>query len=176
MKFNYDVYQSDRVLHYYIDIGAVETHISSFDHTGDTIFYDTFWAADTVYIKGEVFITDSATLHIAPGTVVEFQDHYKFKMRGCLKSLGLPDAMIKFTINDPTGIDDIQSDEGSWHGITINDDWKDGAQFQLQDNDSTIIEYTIIEYAKNLDRDWNLTEGGGIQIKYFSKVQLLHLY
>ncbi|MFC2137226.1 sugar-binding protein [Bacteroidota bacterium] len=170
--FDKDLYQNDRVIHSYIDIGAVESHIPLMTYSGDTIFYDTYWIADTVKVENEIFVTDSATLKIAPGTVVEFQGYYKFKMRGVLLSQGLSDAMIKFTINDPTGFDDIQSNSGAWFGITLNDDYWDGADFEMQNNDSTIIEYTIIEYAKNMTEDWSRTEGGGIQIEYVSKVRV----
>ena len=170
--FDKDIYENNRIVHSYVDIGAVESHIESINYTGDTIFYDTYWVADTVKVNGEIFVTDSATLKIAPGTMVEFQDYYKFKMRGVLLSRGLPDAMIKFTINDATNFDDIQSDEGAWGGIALNDDYWDGANFEMQNNDSTIIDYTIIEYAKNMTEDWSMTEGGAIQIEYVSKVRV----
>jgi hypothetical protein len=166
-----DLYNNKRVLHNIIDVGAVEKHIESANVQG-IITNDASWVADTIRVTGDITIQSNAKLTIAPGTVVEFQGHYKFKVFGSLFSKGYPNAMIKFTIKDTTGFANSTTNNGSWDGICLNNSYWDGANYAMPVNDTTIIENTIIEYAKNMQNNWDKTIGGAIQIKYYSNVRV----
>lgn len=166
-----DYYNKTRIMHSVIDIGASETHIVSSNVSG-VILGDTVWVADTIKVVGDLLLSTTASLIIAPGTVVEFQGHYRFQVQGPIKSIGLPNAMIRFTVKDTTGLWNESSTGGSWNGIAINNSFFDGANYKIPEKDSLIFDYTIIEFAKNMASNWDKSTGGGIQIKYFSKIRI----
>ena len=165
-----DVYGNPRLQYAIIDIGAVETSIDSLG-VGGEITSDTSWVADTVFVWDDIIIRDSATLTISPGTVVEFQGYYGIINEGVLNAVGAPGQMIKFTIHDPAGHEDFESTNGSWKGIVINNwDHGEGASGAMSDNDTTRLEYCILEYANNWNRSDHDRWGGALQILNYSKV------
>ena len=164
-----DFYKQKRVLHSNIDIGATEKLIQNIVFNGN-ITKNTLWAADTVKITGNVLVTDSATLTIAPGTIVEMQGNYTFKIHGRILSQGLADAPIKFSINDTTGFANIDTTAGGWGGITLSNAYYE-AYYKMSE-DSIIFDHTIVEYAKNFATDWDENVGGAFQVKYYSKLRI----
>ncbi len=169
-----DVYGNPRVHYAIIDIGAVETRIGALN-VGGEITCDTSWIADTIHVWSDIYIRDSATLTISPGAVVLFQGYYGIYNEGVLIAKGAPDRMIKFTIHDPTGHDNFESTQGSWKGIVINNsDHGDGVWGAMTDNDTTYLEYCILEYANNWNRSMHDRWGGAMQILNFSKVVVDH--
>jgi len=143
-----DIYGNPRVKNNIIDIGAAETHISVIEITGD-ITSDQYWFSDTVKILSDVTVTDGVTLKINAGTVVEFQDYYKMTIKGVLLAEGSENNLITFTVPEDkytTG----------WAGLEF-----DNSNGVMYDNDSSLIDYCRIEYAKKYD-------GGGIYANFFS--------
>ncbi|MFH0867419.1 MAG: right-handed parallel beta-helix repeat-containing protein [Bacteroidota bacterium] len=78
---------------------------------------DTTWNSDTVKITDYVYIMESATLTISPGTYIEFQGFYRLYVWGRLISVGNPVDTITFTINDTTGFCIDSNSAGGWGGI-----------------------------------------------------------
>jgi parallel beta-helix repeat protein len=107
---------------------------------GGSISSDTIWNSDTVQITGNVTINDSATLTISPGTYVEFQGFYSFKVEGRLLAVGNNTDTIIFTIKDTTGYSVDSVSIGAWAGI----------QFYhiANTNDTSKISYCKLQYIK----------------------------
>ena len=139
-----DVTGKQRVLNDTIDIGAFETTRIG---TCGAIYADTTWSADTICVACDIVVQDSATLTIDPGTVVEFMGPYKIDVRGNLMAEGLPNDSIIFTISDTTGFHNYNSKSGGWMGIRF-DNGPLGALGEMSDNDSSLIDYCKLNYAK----------------------------
>ncbi|MFC1887632.1 tandem-95 repeat protein [Candidatus Cloacimonadota bacterium] len=133
-----------------IDLGAYEYPRdvileSDVVYLEDIIENDLELCCDTVYVIGDVFIPDSVTVDICPGTTVKFmrpddiddggieffRDSYSYAINvyGTLNAIGLPDSMITFTAEDTAY---------GWGGIRI---WGGEA-------DSSNFVYCLFEYAK----------------------------
>ncbi len=145
-----------------IDLGAYEKQedITTLYAYG-TIIEDTRWNADIIKIIDKITINDGVTLTIDPGTYVEFQGHYKFKVLGTLLAIGTEDEMITFTINDTTGFSDTTA-TGGWHGIRFDS--------TASYNDSSKIIYCNIEYGKAVGEIGRDKYGGAIYVKSFSNL------
>ncbi len=107
---------------------------------------DTIWDADTIKVVGSVTINDSVTLTINPGTVVEFQGHYKIDVQGRILAIGTESDIITFIAKNPSN---------EWRGIRFND--------TPATNDSSKFIYCNLQYS------WN-NYGGVFYINDFSKV------
>ena len=151
-----------------IDIGAYEQN--GVLSVCGTITQNTTWDADTVKVNCDVTVSDDVTLTIAPGTVVEFQGHYKLKVFGTLLAQGTASDSIKFTVADTTGY--YNNSHIGWQGIRFsNSSLFGGANGAMNDNDSTILEFCILEYGKASGSDPNFL-GGAIFIDSFSKLKI----
>ena len=126
-----------------------------------------YWIADTIEITDGITVTDSAILNIAPGTYIEFQDHYEINIEGTLLAEGTEQDPIWFTIADTTGFADTDITGGGWRGISFNNGYY-GANGNMSDNDTSMLIHCIVEYAKN-DGDYTMS-GGGIKSNYFSNL------
>jgi hypothetical protein len=165
-----DLSGNPRIIHGIIDIGAFETRIRSIT-ASDTITSNTSWVADTVKVTGDIVINDNMTLNIAPGTCIEFQGYYGIQVLGILHARGSEFSPITFTVNDTTGFHNRSSETGSWKGIIFdNSQW--GANGIMSDNDSSILRYCVIQYAKYFPSAWNSLLGGAIRIRYFSRLEI----
>ena len=102
---------------------------------------DTIWDSDTLLINDNVFIGDSATLTIYPGTIIEFQGYYKIEVNGILSALGKKYDSIHFTINDTTGFSDTATVNGGWGGIRF---------MERENNDTSYFNYCSFSYVKLL--------------------------
>ncbi|KPK86541.1 MAG: hypothetical protein AMS27_04790 [Bacteroides sp. SM23_62_1] len=165
-----DLMGRSRIIHGIIDIGALESRIDSIT-VADTISENTWWIADTVRVTGDIIIKDSITLNIAPGTCVEFQGYYSIQVFGTIKACGSNKYPIIFTVNDTSGFSDRSSLSGSWNGIIFdNSQWL--ANGVMSDNDSSILRYCVIQYAKYFPSDWNSIQGGAVKVRYFSNLEI----
>jgi hypothetical protein len=171
MPVELDVIGNPRVIHGIIDIGAYEKHINSIDASG-TITESLSWIGDKVFVTGDIIIDDDVTLDIAPGTFVEFQGNYKIQVFGTLIAKGNEYAPIIFSINDTTGFSDLQSQAGCWKGIIFdNSEW--GANGVMNDNDSSILRYCTLQFAKQDTSAYDIPPGGAaIQVRYFSRLEI----
>ena len=100
-------------------------------------------------IEGDITIIDSDTLAIEPGVTVEFQDCYGLFVEGYLYAIGNETDSILFTVNDTTGYYDYS--HAGWKGIRFYD---------ASENDSSYLDYCIIEYGKGYQK-----LGGGLYIE-----------
>ena len=134
---------------------------------------DTTWSADTVRVTGDITVDDTVTLTISPGTMVEFQGHYKLDVRGVLLAIGAPEDSITFTIHDNTNFSNMSTGEGGWNGILF-DNSSSGANGTMNDNDTSRIMYCKLHYGKDIGTDYNNDGGGAIMLKSFSKVVIAY--
>ena len=97
---------------------------------------DTTWMSDKIYIvTGDVSVLTGVTLTIQPGTLVKFNPGLYMFVRGKLTAIGTHENKIRFTSNSGTPT------PGNWgRGY-------EGAIFFYQCNDSSVIQYTTIEYG-----------------------------
>ncbi len=160
-----DVYQNNRLQYSIIDMGAVETNIP--EHIAETeITSNTSWIADSIFVNGDIYIRDSATLTISPGAVVVFKGYYGIFNEGVLHAVGTKENMIKFTVYNTDGSSNLWSSSGNWKGITISNSIA-GKEGQMWDNDTTRIDYCILEYANAYPIG---ESGGALRITNFSKI------
>jgi parallel beta-helix repeat protein len=103
------------------------------------------WSADTVMVTGEIRVLDGASLTINPGVQVRFTGWYKFIIQGELQAAGTAADTILFTRAFPT-------EESKWRGF----------RFDAAD-DSSVLEYCRIEYAKGTE-GFPDVRGGGIWV------------
>ncbi|MEA3446271.1 MAG: GEVED domain-containing protein, partial [Bacteroidota bacterium] len=142
-----DIFGTPRILNDTIDIGAFEaTRIG----TCSNITENTVWNADTVCVACDIMVRDSATLTIDPGTVVEFLGSYKIDVQGRLLAVGTESDSILFTVADTTDFHDFGLKDGGWQGLQF-DNGPLGAYGDMDDNDSSIISYCKINYAKKVN-------------------------
>ena len=125
---------------------------------------NTNWNYDTVKITGDVTILDGNTLNIEKDCVIEFQEYYNFKVRGCLLAEGLEEEKIKFTIADTTGFSDTSSYAGAWNAIEFDN--------ISETNDSSKLINCIIEYGKARGKTVDEKNGGAIIVNNSSKIKI----
>ena len=105
------------------------------------------WATgDTMTVVGNITIPGGDDLVIEPGVFVRFTGRYKFIVNGFLEAIGTEAEVITFTRAYPT-------EESKWRGFRF-----DGA------DDSSILQYCIIEYARG-DGAYPEVRGGGVWIE-----------
>ncbi len=117
-------------------------------------------------MTGDVIVADGVTLTIAPGVVVEFQDHYRLAVQGTLWAVGTPAQRILFTTDEPALFQVDASLTGCWNGIEFV-----GTKAT---NDPSRLEYCVIEHAKAVAASGAPYEyGGGALLLYdFSDLTL----
>lgn len=120
------------------------------------------WSADTVKVVGELTIPAGETLTIEPGTIVEFQGHYKFNVQGQILALGTEQDSIIFTVADTTGYS--TNSHIGWHGTRFDN--------TPATNDSSKFYYCHFEYGKAVGTEYEDKQGGAIYLKNYSKVHI----
>ena len=117
-------------------------------------------------IEGDITVDSAQTLEIKPGVRVEFQGYYGLTVNGTIKSIGQIDSMITFTINDTTGISDLDNDtSGAWSGITIEENIIDTSFIIF-----SIIKYTKYSYAKAVWVSGNIVFSNNIILNNYSSL------
>ncbi len=159
-----DLSGNDRILHSIIDIGAIEKTMPNLTMSG-LIDANEEWIADTIFITNDIKVKDSVTLTVCPGAVVEFQGYYQLIVEGTLIAKGKKEYMIKFTVKDTLGFHNHQQIDGSWRGIRFDNNT---AQGKMTDNDTSYIDYCIIEFMKDSLQDND--NASAVYINSFSKL------
>ncbi|KPK81240.1 MAG: hypothetical protein AMS27_15635 [Bacteroides sp. SM23_62_1] len=165
-----DLRGNPRIIHGILDIGAYEHRIDSIS-VSDTIAVNTMWIADTVRVTGDIVIKDNVTLNIAPGTFIGFQGYYGIAVIGTIIARGSEEYPIIFTVSDTTGCSSTVPDSGVWKGIVF-DNSQYGANGIMNDNDSSILKYCMIDYVKYSPAIYSDPVGGAIRIRYFSNLEI----
>ena len=117
-------------------------------------------------IFDDITIPVDSTLSIESGVKVEMQGHYGIYVQGRLLASGTGTASIIFTVNDTTGLSDPNSTAGGWNGIRFID--------TPSENDSSKIEYCLLQYGKAVASSWHDNSGGAICIVNFDKLRISH--
>ncbi len=110
---------------------------SSFTIDG-AIHNDTTWASDTVMVNGDIFVPDTVTLTINPGTVVLFNDWYTIDVQGQLLAIGAINDSIIFKPADTSGYATFA--HTGWPGIKFD---------STISADTSVISFCIFEFAKS---------------------------
>ena len=129
----------------------------------DTINTNTVWA-DTIFLNSNVYIENGVQLKIKPGAVVIANDWYGIDCQGQILAQGTEQDSIKFTVADTTNFFDIYKTLGGWRGLNFDS--------TLATNDSSLIDFCILEYGKTADTsNYNIkSDGGAIFCNYFNKL------
>ncbi len=131
----------------------LSTHATSITANG-SISSNTIWSADTVLVNSNVTVNDGVTLTINPGVTVIFTGSYAINVQGRLLAQGSEADSIRFTPGDTlTG----------WGGICFDN--------TPATNDSSILEYCVLEYAI---KGGTLSNGGGLVFNNVSKALILN--
>jgi len=125
---------------------------------GGVLDQDTTWDADTVKVVESVIINEGITLSVEPGTVVDFQGHYKIKVKGRILAIGAENDSILFTKQNYSAYWD------GWTGIYFN------ATSSI--NDSSKFVYCKVTRCYN--SAYSDAYGGAFFIKEFSKIRIAH--
>jgi predicted outer membrane repeat protein len=125
------------------------------------------WDADTVFVSDNIQVPSGQVLNIAPGTLVQFLGHYRFRIDGQVLAQGEENDSIRFSVNDTTGLANYETGAGSWKSLWF---------YHLgPTNDSTIFEYCHFEYGKAAHEadtaDWY---GGAVCVREFSRLRFSH--
>jgi len=126
--------------------------------SGD-ITADTLWDADTVRVTGDVTVVHPATLTVAAGASVVFEDHYSLTVHGRILAVGTACDPILFTTDEPNAFAPDSTTAGSWAGMRFP--WTRAATGESR------LEWCTLEYAKSMDGDGL---GGGRTLKKFSNL------
>ena len=131
-------------------------HIYPPDHVWGTITTNTNWCLDTVFVVGNVKLSNAKTLSICPGTVIKFLGHHKINVQGTLIADGTLQDSISFLPDDIiTG----------WHGIRFSN--------TSSLNDSSIFNYCNFKYGKAINDSTNsYGSGGAIYVEQFDKIRI----
>jgi hypothetical protein len=122
------------------------------------------WNVDTVFVTDNLEVSSGQILNISPGTLIQFQGHYRFRVDGQLLALGMENDSILFTVNDTTGFSNLQTGDGSWNGLWF---------YHLAPvNDSSIFEYCKFEFGKAaFDADSTNWYGGVVCVREFDRLR-----
>ncbi len=132
---------------------------------GGVMEVDSTWDADTVFVIDDIYVPDSVTLTVMPGTVVVFNDFYEIYVDGSMISIGTENEMIEYTVADTSGYSNDFSHIG-WDGFSF-----DNTSGVMDESDSSFFIHCIFSFAQEYD-DWN---GGAVfRIIGFSKLLIDH--
>ncbi len=126
--------------------------------SGD-ITVDTLWDADTVRVTGDVTVVHPATLTVAAGANVVFEDHYSLTVHGRILAVGTACDPIMFTTDEPGAFAPDSTTAGSWAGIRFP--WTPAAAGESR------LEWCTLEYAKSVGDDGL---GGALTVEGFSNL------
>lgn len=122
---------------------------------GGDITNNTKWDADTISVTSTIKIHDDVTLHISPGTIIEFQGNYAIYVEGTISAIGNANDSIKFCAKNANT---------TWAGIKFLNDWT-GTNGAMNNNDSTRFVNCIFTGVRNYNEI-----GGAIYMRSYSKV------
>lgn len=120
---------------------------------------DTVWDADTVRVTGDVAVLHPATLTVAAGASVVFEDHYALTVHGRMLAVGTASDPILFTTDDPGAYAADSTTTGSWAGIRF--------PWTAEDLGESRLEWCVLEYAKGVTAD---APGGALTVEGCSNV------
>lgn len=120
---------------------------------------DTLWDADTVRVTGDVTVVHPATLTVAAGANIVFEDHYSLTVLGRILAIGTACDPILFTTDEPEAFAPDSTTTGSWAGIRFP--WTPAATGESR------LEWCTLEYAKSVDGDG---PGGAITSEGYSNL------
>lgn len=120
--------------------------------------------ADSIIIFDDLVVPQGVVLSVAPGTVVLGAKDKKLVVHGQLLSVGTPEHPIRYTSVDTTGVSDTTSSIGTWGGIYLLD--------HNQHMDSSILDFTIVEYGGAYGSSDTEKYGGGVYIDNSSSVRV----
>ena len=141
---------------------SLNTYADTLSVSG-TISSDITWNTDTILVTDDIYILENVSLTIAPGIVVIFQGHYGMYVEGMLVATGDAGNKTIFTINDNTGFSNTGNTDGAWKGIKFSN---------TAGPDSSLLDYCIIEYCKNLYSSEIKDRGGAITNDSYSKLRI----
>jgi|GEM_PF-922825 len=129
-----------------------------------TILEDAVWSADTVLVTDDLFVPDTVRLTIEPGVIVLVSRRKAIRVRGALVAQGSMEAPIRFSARDTLYNSDTTSFLGTWEGLHFLD--------MNSHNDSSILDYCILEHGgaygpAHIDR-----YGGGIFVRNSSNIRI----
>ncbi|MBC8191452.1 MAG: T9SS type A sorting domain-containing protein [Candidatus Marinimicrobia bacterium] len=128
----------------------------------------TWTKAESPYrVQGELTIPDGETLTIEAGTTIEFLTHAPLLVQGQLLAVGSEAEVIRFMVDDTLGFSVLNSTLGVWDGILFNN--------IATVNDSSLLKYCEIQYAKSFSNSGGWT-GGGLTIFNSSKIRVENSY
>ena len=121
-----------------------------------------FFECDTIILEGSIFIPDTVSVIIAPGTKVLSDGYKQILVAGSLVAIGNSQDSILFSVMDTTGFaDTTQYEAGGWDGIHILDS---------ECEDSLIFEYCSFSYGKAIS-PYN-DEGGLFYIQFKDNMRI----
>jgi len=123
------------------------------------IAMDTVWDADTVRVTGDIAVLHPATLTVAAGARVVFEDHNTLTVHGRLLAIGTSCDPILFTADEPGAYAADSTTAGSWGGIRF--------PWTRADTGESRLEWCTLEHAKGVTGD---ALGGAITVAGFSNL------
>jgi hypothetical protein len=118
------------------------------------IHNDTTWASDTVMVNGDIYVPDTVTLTINPGTVVLFTDWYEIDVQGQLLAIGTINDSIIFKAADTSGFSTYS--HVGWPGIKFD---------TPSSTDTSVISFCVFEFV-NSTSDYD----AAVYVNDFSKL------
>ena len=134
---------------------------------------DKNWDPPTISCERSFAFQPMSTYSFGACDCVEFHGYYSLRILGTLIACGAPKDTIVFTTNQPEKYYPLtdSSKEGGWLGIVF-DNGVDGANGNMDDNDSSMIDYCRIEYTKGFGDSGYLSITGSVMVGYFGKLRI----
>lgn len=79
------------------------------------------WDCDTIFVIGDVIVSEGSALSVAPGTKVFFEGYHNILVKGSFEAIGTEVNPITFTAVDTTGFYLWDSGDGGWNSIMFQD-------------------------------------------------------
>lgn len=122
------------------------------------------WNADTVFVADDIYVPENTTLHIAPGTIVQFLGNFPVSVDGAIIADGSPDGRIIFQPADTAGFSVDSVPDGGWGGIRFD-------HVRIT-NDPSVFEYCHFMFGKKVSTDPLTGNGGAVFIKDYNNVTI----
>jgi hypothetical protein len=149
LKYTTDVYGNKRLSNGMVDIGAVEKYFGNINVCSN-ITTNTQWIADTIKVNCNININSSASLTIAPGTIIMVAPGKVINVYGPITAIGNASYPIIFSCQDTIGFYKA-TPEGVWQGLNFYN-FSGKSQF-----DYVTIQYAFSPLALNLIQDLSVS-------------------
>jgi len=126
------------------------------------------WNTDTVFVAGDITISNGQSLLVNPGTHVLFQGSFVFNIQGSIQALGTANDSICFQAADTAGFSVDTLSDGGWRGIRFD-------QTRIT-NPASAFAYCRFSFGKNADADPAQGNGGAICVRAFDAVEIGNCY